>query len=266
MQVAGEAQEEVNYPQVVLDTIENIEESCKVTPVVFLKTSKASIFKTEKNEEFFCSLGLMFTKVANLSGLKGEISDINKQDIEDLILDFNQALSLDEIYFAFKLERYNQYEEKTKHYEMFGAEYVSEVLKKYKKWKQKTKVQFNIQIISELPEKKELTVDEKKSIVEKGVERMFEDYKATKDVPFGCVYIYDFLIKKGELKTPTNPSRKQIKRKARSNVNQFNKNKKAHSIFSAVFHKGNINKQIEDECKRLALIEYFEEKLKNENS
>lgn len=266
MQLAGGLQGQESYDNVVLDTIDEIENLCKLSPIEFIRSSKKPIRNIKKDSYFYNSIGLMFTKIANLSGLKGEISDINKQDISDLILDFNQSLSLDEIYFAFKLERYGQYENKTKHYEFFGSDYVSEILNKYRKWKQKTKVKFHIQDIKKIPPMKELTEEDKIGIVQKGVDRMYEDFKRTKEVPVGCVYIYDFLRKNNIIKAPTDSYRKEIKNKALKTIKHVNNFSDLMSVISRNHGKKHKEIEIDNECKRLSLIDFFTKKMNNENN
>lgn len=137
----GELKRQVDLVPVEIENrINEIESFCNASPVAFLKKKQSRIVDIEKGDEFFMTLGIMFTKIANLGGIKGEISEINKQDISKMILRRNKALSLEEIYFAFELERYGVYEEKTSHFQLFNADYVSTILNKYKKWKTTTKV------------------------------------------------------------------------------------------------------------------------------
>ncbi len=263
MPVVGERQGIERFPKVVHGLVNQIENACEMNNIAFLKKPQSvTIRATKKTNEFFMVLGLMLTKIANLSGLKGDISEVNKTDIEDLIISFYSFLSLDEIFYAFKLERYNQYQEKSKHYEMFGAEYVSEVLKKYTNWKSNAKKQYNIPLPKHEPEEKELTKEEKEVIVAKGVERMYQEFKNGKEIPTSCVYIYNYLRKKGVIK-PHSPSYKEEKRKkAVKNI------KVQNSIINDVMslRKQPTKEKIEDECKRLALIDHFQKRLESESS
>lgn len=263
MRVVGE-EVKVLSDQQISNKISSIETKCQIPEVKFLISDKVKISELMISDSFYDLLGVLFTKIANLSGLKGEISDINKIDISDLILDFHKNLSLEEIYYAFKLERYNRYETKTKHYEMFGAEYVSEVLKKYVVWK-KNKIKESNLNLPVLPQQIELKEEDKKQIVESGAVRMFEDFKKTREVPVGCVYVYDYLRKEGYIKSPSKEYVEKIKKKATINIKVVNRNKKAHSLFSSVFSNSNTETQIQNECKRLFLIDYFKEK-ESENS
>lgn len=90
-------------------------------------------------EERKSGLGFIFSRVAILSGFKGEIPDINKQDITDLLLTRFKTISLNELSFAFKIDRYGYHGEPTAHYQLFNAEYVVKVLNKYLDYKQNIK-------------------------------------------------------------------------------------------------------------------------------
>ncbi|MCB1108208.1 MAG: hypothetical protein KDK44_00950, partial [Chlamydiia bacterium] len=80
-------------------------------------------------------LGFIFARIAILSGFKGEIPDINKEDITDLLLTRFQTISLNELNFAFKIDRHGYHGEPTQHYQLFNAEYVAKVLNKYLEYK-----------------------------------------------------------------------------------------------------------------------------------
>lgn len=81
-------------------------------------------------------VGHIITKVCILSGFKGEIPEINKEDITDLLLTRFQCLSLNELNFAFKIDRHGYHGDTTPHYQLFNAEYVAKVLNRYLKYKQ----------------------------------------------------------------------------------------------------------------------------------
>lgn len=82
------------------------------------------------------TLARMFAEISNLSGVNGEIEDINKKDIKDLILTRFHFLTVEEVIKAFTWERHVVvYDVKTSHYGKFNAEYVATVLKKYVNYK-----------------------------------------------------------------------------------------------------------------------------------
>lgn len=81
-------------------------------------------------------LGYIFAKTAILTGFKGEIPEINKEDITDLLFTRFSTISLNELSYAFKIDRHGYHGEPTPHYQLFNAEYVSKVLNKYLQYKQ----------------------------------------------------------------------------------------------------------------------------------
>lgn len=98
--------------------------------------------KTETN--ILTVLSVLWTRISILGGFKNEMAFEITQDITNLIFGVYSDLTIEEIYKAFELERFGLYEEKTKHFQLFNSEYVSEILKKYKKWKYDMKMQHNI--------------------------------------------------------------------------------------------------------------------------
>lgn len=98
--------------------------------------------KTETN--ILTVLSVLWTRISILGGFKNEMAFEITQDITNLIFGVYSDLTIEEIYKAFELERFGLYDEKTKHFQLFNSEYVSEILKKYKKWKHDMKMQHNI--------------------------------------------------------------------------------------------------------------------------
>lgn len=128
------------------DAVQHIESVCLLPKVDFLKStyhhSKIKELSTKSN--FKDLLAAVLVKISILAGIKNEIDDFVKQDISKMILSSFNELSLEEISKAFELERYCQYEVKTEHFQLFDSNYISAVLKKYKKWKVKEKTELNI--------------------------------------------------------------------------------------------------------------------------
>lgn len=85
------------------------------------------------------ALGFIFASVAILSGFNGEIPDINKQDISELLLTRFKTIRLNELNYAFKIDRHGYHGEPTQHYQVFNAEYVAKVLNRYLKYKQEVR-------------------------------------------------------------------------------------------------------------------------------
>ena len=70
--------------------------------------------------DFEIGLSLLLTRIVNLLGIKEAVSDLNKQDIVEMLDIGFKNLSLQEVNYAFKLERYNQLEPKTEHLVIFN--------------------------------------------------------------------------------------------------------------------------------------------------
>ena len=64
---------------------------------------------------------------------------MNKQDISVMIKTRFRSLSFEELDYAFQLDRHGYHGDSTKHYQLFNAEYVAIIIKKYMKWKDKMK-------------------------------------------------------------------------------------------------------------------------------
>lgn len=71
-------------------------------------------------------------------------SSLITDDIQKMILTKYSILSPIEVELALQMDRYDEFEEKTKHYQFYGTEYVAEILKKYCSWKQKKAQELNL--------------------------------------------------------------------------------------------------------------------------
>ena len=123
-----------NQENRVAVVIANIEQKPIATSLAFVKSiSETPKIKDRKTEvDIQPLIWVMLVKIAALSGVKDAIDDFNKSDILKMIFTSFSDLTVEEIYKAFELERYSQYEVKTEHFQLFNAEYVSAILKKYK--------------------------------------------------------------------------------------------------------------------------------------
>ena len=188
-----------------LEKLIDIEAKCNIAPVPFLKSNFSNVKIRDRKTE--PNIGVLFAvawaKICGLSGIKSEIDDFVIEDITKMIFYAYSDLTVEEIYKAFELERYGVYENKTDHYQLFNAEYISTVLKKYKTWKHNIKTHHNITPDSKTNE--EMSEEEKDKIVENGVNRFYEEYKANKTIEDPSEYIFDHLIKKGLIKNNNNP-------------------------------------------------------------
>jgi hypothetical protein len=241
--------------------LEKIAQAGEIIEIAFArKTISFDKIRNIPRQEVGEGLGMIFTKVSNLSGLKDPISDINKQDIKEMILSRFAGLSLEEIDFAFKLERYGAYGDKTPHYQLFNSEFVSTILNKYKKWLNETRVNNNLPI-AEAEKPKEITEEEKQLIVYAGVIGCFRKYEETKHIESGKGWVYDFFFEKGRLPKHTNEFKTIVKAKAKTELENEIKS-------------GGINLQVKEalksiqpstiavKCKEIILREYFDKLIK----
>lgn len=141
--------------------------------------------------------GLLFTRIAALVGVKGEIDPLQKQEIWNVVFGRFSGLSFQEIYKAFQMDRSKEFGEITKHFDFFDVSYVSTVLEKYIEWRQKTQVEHHISISNE-PETTIPMITE--ASIQQWLINHFLEYKNTKAMPPLPVPIYEALQKRGALK------------------------------------------------------------------
>lgn len=201
-------------------------------------------------------LGMIFVRAVNLLAIKQKISQINKDDIRDMILIKFKNLSLEEIDYAFKHDRWSG--NPIDHYQLFNSEYVAKVLTRYKKWLRETRYQNNLPLQIE-KKKPEPTEVEKQKIIDSGIIDCFEEYKAHKKIPMGRVWVYDYLYEKKLLPAHTQKFREKIKRNAikkfykKSEV-EVDRTKELKSVLKKI-QTG--KRELKVFCKVLVLEEYF---------
>jgi hypothetical protein len=198
-------------------------------------------------------IGVMFTKITLLMGIKNPISDLDKNDIISLLITNFRNLSLEEINYAFQLERYKSYPESTDHYHLFNASYVASILNKYKEWLQKTRFQNNIPL-STSQRVETLTDLEKDQIIISGIIREFDDFIENGFVGFGASWIYDHLYEHGIIEI-SDQEKKEVFQKAKAKVIRDAKADKL-SIRIAIGSQ-NANGKFISESKRMILNDFF---------
>lgn len=201
-------------------------------------------------------LGVIFVRAVNLLGIKEKISPINKQDIREMILLRFKSFSLEEIDYAFKLDRWSG--EPVQHFQLFNSEYVAKVLTKYKNWLRVTRSNNNLPLKPK-KEKPELTDEEKQITVINGIVDCFEEFKASKEIPVGRVWVYDYLYENKKLPAHTVKFREKIRRNA---IKQIHKEKDqiekdGRKIRSILRDIQSGKKKLKVKCKILVLKEYF---------
>lgn len=181
--------------------MEDLEIKCRTTLKAFvIQTHHEPKLKDRFNEPQLQNLlSLVIVKIIALSGIKTVLTEMTKEDLQNLILSVYKHLTLDEIYKAFEMERFGLYEQKTEHFQLFDANYVSEILKKYVKWKQdfKDKHKITVETPPALPE---YTESQKAEILNKGIVRQFEHYKTTNQIEIPFIHIFENLVQRGFIK------------------------------------------------------------------
>lgn len=190
-------------------------DTLNLSEVAFVRQTTNFIKIRNIKDAYKLSMSLAFV-VAEASlhiGVKSKIEDITKKDIKDLILMRFKNLSINEIAYAFKLERYGVYSEKTDHFQLFNAEYVGKILDKYIIWKREIK---KIHNISNQKKEEELTEEQKQNIINQGVLKCYEYFLENESIESSRLYVYDVLYDLGwlpmdkETKLKVNQSAKEV--------------------------------------------------------
>jgi hypothetical protein len=189
----------------VAESLQLIEDKPMQTPKVFIISTFEFIKLRERKTETDIQqlLWLMMVKIAAHGGFKNTIDDFTKQDIVKMIFYSHSDLTVEEIWKAFELERYREYEEKTEAFQLFNADYVSAILKKYKGWKLNIKQQHNISFNMQQTLLPEVSDVEKVESLKQGTLRRFEEFQQTKKIEEPCSHIFDYLFEKGIIKQVT---------------------------------------------------------------
>ncbi len=201
-------------------------------------------------------LGIIFVRAVNLLGIKEKISQINKEDIRDMILLKFKSFSLEEIDYAFKLDRWSG--EPIQHFQLFNSEYVAKVLTKYKNWLRETRANNNLPLEAK-QEKPKMSDEEKQIIVINGIIDCFEDFKENETIPIGKTYIYDYFFEKGALPVHTQTFKQNIKRKASKWMyeNRLNLNKDRKTNRQIINDIKSGKNQMKTKCKEIVLKTFF---------
>lgn len=161
------------------------------------------------------ALAIWIACTSSILGIKDPISDINKKDVVEMIVTEYKSLSVDELYYAFKLERYGKLEAKIKgesnivsHFQMFNAEYVGKVLRKYKEWKREKLKQHNIEVKAEVVT---LTQKEKQYWINRGVTSSINYFEENREIEQGKAFVYDILFDDGYLPKDNEYKKKMYK-------------------------------------------------------
>lgn len=175
----------------VSQSISMMEASCSVSDVGFVKSvfkmKKVRDRKAEPNISF--TIGMVVTQAAALSGLKSDVSEQISQDVVNMIFIAFPDLTIEEIIKAFQMERYGQLIPKTEHFQLFNADYVSTILRKYKSWKSQIKKEHNITNQKEI----EVNKDEIQTVKVAGIIDCYETWVDTGKVEDIRFNVFDML-------------------------------------------------------------------------
>ena len=173
-------------------------------PFIKYSLTQSKIREIKDSSELSRQITLWITATSNICGIKEAISDFNKKDIVSMILTKYKSLSIDELYYAFKMERYGNLVSKikdmpniTKHYQSFDCAYISTVFDKYRSWKQKQMIEHNIHKKPEpMPSK---TETEKQYWINRGVSTCLDYFEKHRHIEIGKVFVYEILYDDGYL-------------------------------------------------------------------
>jgi hypothetical protein len=238
-------------------------EKVNLSPISFINDiqNQVKIRDIDTNSvEFRTQLGYLFSKISNLLGIKETILDINKIDIVDLILMKYKSFSLEEIDYCFKLERFNSLGKKTEHYQLLNAEYISNVLEKYKKWKEFKIKTNNISLLKKVSLETKVDHTAKNNDI---VMRFLTEYEESSFIEENKFYIYDIINKKGLF--PNNKEHKEsIKKDAIYLLTNKYQNRKASSRAEQTRFKREMKNislgsggDVIRKCKQLFMEEFF---------
>jgi hypothetical protein len=232
-----------------------------LTEVAFLKDAKSQIRimdvqdKVQLKNAFIATL----TITHNLSGIKEPLTNELKADIKEMVLMRFRYLSLDEICYAFKLERYGAHEKRTEHYQLFNAAYVADVLNKYKSWKQKKTLLHNL--LRDESSKTVISTEQNEEAIISGAKLAWKEVSETGEMTTNRTYLYHPLYQKGLL--PTDDLIKQAVMKiAKSKViekrqGSNSKMSKDKALDSILNNQKNPSKALITECYRITLERFF---------
>lgn len=202
-------------------------------------------------------LALIFVKVANLVGIKDPVSEINKQDIREMILTKFKSLSVQEIDYAFKLDRYSG--EPVQHYQLFNAEYVAKVLKKYQDWLLKKRQENNLNL-SKIPEVVEPTPEERKEIRKQFLSNVFNDVKNTGYCTDGWL-LYDDLLEQEKILVGDSVKKQMYDEQLKKYTEELKANGYQRSVKNEIekLKRGDKKTVIVNRCKNILVAQFIKD-------
>lgn len=169
------------------------EEKMSLSPVAFVRdvVNQSSILDLS-SYELSKQLGLLWAYQTKAYHIKEEITEIDKREIKELILSRFKRLSMNELYYAFKIHRMGEICQEIKPFGVISVSFVSKILTSYVEWKRNVRAKNNLPL-SESTDNKEVSDEEKKKYIISGTLRTYDQYKEHKVLPSGSLYVYDVL-------------------------------------------------------------------------
>jgi len=239
------------------------EDSTNLSPISFINDVKNQLKIRDidtDSSEFRNRLGVFFTKTHNLLGIKEHILDINKVDIMEMLLMRFKGLSLEEIEYSFKMERFGNFGKKIEHFQLFNADYVSRVLDRYTEWKNFKNKTYNLKKQEVLVE---ISESEKKRIVNEAVIEFYNHFKENRTIDVNRIYLYNVFYGM-DLLAKDNETKNSIKKDAVDIVRMDLLSRKPTSLEEKRGLKVQIegitnpkNSSVITKCKELSIEDYF---------
>ncbi|MFJ1431929.1 hypothetical protein ACILD7_02365 [Capnocytophaga canimorsus] len=253
-------QSSAELPQVRL---QEVLQAGQTNEISFVKsTFSQTALREQRTPQTIETLAIVLTKSAVLTGIKQGVEDAVKEDLKDLIFGKFGGLSLEEVAYAFKLERQLAYPTKSEHYQFFSTEYVAEILGKYTEWKAEKRRQHHLEPETLNLKPKTMTAQDKVLLFLTGIMNAFEYFKADNQLRAGDTQYCDGLYHLGLL-VPTSQQLEELNERTFQELRQElakTNDRKEHSQIKEVIH-GMLTDDIKFKIKRrkLLLADFFTE-------
>lgn len=229
----------------------------KLAPVEFIKQNKGDLRDLKKNIDTISMFGVILAKISILGGFKDSIDNLNREDILDLVALKFKELSMDEIYYAFQLERFGMLDVQIEHFQLFNSIYVGRVLFKYKKYKAE-KIRIHSIKKQEMEKQKKPSEEETKKLENKHITESLLHYQSTGKILFP--YLYLVLYNRNELPEHTSEFKKQIRETAIDYLKRQRSNPTNKIELRTLTNKINGKESITSVVKEIVLKQYFKSK------
>lgn len=235
-------------------------ENCKLSPVAFIESNKGDLRALKTNQVQLSAFGLIIAKISLLGGFKTELDNLTRSDILELISLKFKELSLDEVYYAFQLERFGMLENQTEHFQLFNAVYVSKVLTKYKKWKAEKIKKENIIINKKAMEDNMPTEEERLKMIDRHTTESILHFQSTGEILYG--YLYKEFFQQGKLPKHTKEFKEEMQKKAIEILQKQKKESVSIPEANEIKRKIEGRESINGLIKEIILKEYYTNLLK----